>query len=730
MRFFWGVVTLFLQFFFLLTPVYAQFDYTSAVSLSLNGSASGTMDHNHSNYWWKITTTVDGSLYINTLASSGLEIDNYIYDQNGITQLSRYDFGGSHPEDQTHFNNLTPGTYYIRSNNYYLLTGSYTITSTFTPTKFENDPEPNDSAAVAAILPLNESRTGHLRFYGNGKTDLVDWWKITTTVDGSLYINTLSDSTLEIDNYIFDQDGKTQIAKYDFGGTHPEDQSHVNNLAPGTYYIKTLGYNGYGSYTVTSTFTPTKFENDPEPNDSAAVAATLPLNGSRTGHLRFYRNGGTDSVDWWKIITTVDGSLYINTLSDSTLEIDNYIYDQDGKTQIASYDFGGSHPEDQTHFNNLAPGTYYIKTLGYNGYGSYTITSTSTLARFMADQEPNSNRETALSLYTGATRYGHLGYYSSGITDTADFYSFNVPSGWDSLFVRIVSDSLIDVDAIIYNSIGNEILHNGASGIHTVMAVSKPTAGKYFLNIYRSSGFGSYAFILSNTWQDSVKVEESSPSQLEPPTDFQVADIPNDQGHTLKLTWTLSASENSNSVDFYRIFRSRLGTFTNPIPVSRFATLDSINFYDLTYTILIDSVAAGVKEYIDYGVPMNGITYYYWLQAVGTGGVSKPIAAGFATTVQEIAPLEFKVSDAWPNPFNPTTTIRYELPESAHIKLTVYDVLGKKVAVLEDGVKSAGVHDAIWNARNRNGGTNGSGVYFWLLETGPHRAHGKMMLLR
>ena len=216
----------------------------------------------------------------------------------------------------------------------------------------------------------------------------------------------------------------------------------------------------------------------------------------------------------------------------------------------------------------------------------------------------------------------------------------------------------------------------------------------------------------------------------EPPTNVSVADILYDNGHRLKLTWTPSVSENEGLVAWYRIYRSKSNVFTNPIPITRFTTVDSLNFYDMTYTILIDSVAAGIKEYIDNNVPLNGIKYYYWLQSVGTIGVSKPAPAGYATTVEENMPLEFQVSEASPNPFNPITTIRYQLPESGHVILTVYDVLGRKVAVLDDGLKEAGIHETSWNARSSRGATLGSGVYLWLLEAGSHRACGKMMHLR
>jgi hypothetical protein len=65
------------------------------------------------------------------------------------------------------------------------------------------------------------------------------------------------------------------------------------------------------------------------------------------------------------------------------------------------------------------------------------------------------------------------------------------------------------------------------------------------------------------------------------------------------------------------------------------------------------------------------------------------------------------VHDAYPNPFNPSAMIKFDLPEPSHVSLVVYDILGRKVAELENGLKGSGYHSSIWNATNV-----ASGVYF------------------
>ena len=62
--------------------------------------------------------------------------------------------------------------------------------------------------------------------------------------------------------------------------------------------------------------------------------------------------------------------------------------------------------------------------------------------------------------------------------------------------------------------------------------------------------------------------------------------------------------------------------------------------------------------------------------------------------------------------------------------MTVYDILGRKVAVLHDGYVSSGIHEAVWYGRDTNGVVLGNGIYLYTLRAGDYSAHGKVMLLR
>ncbi|MBT4484201.1 MAG: T9SS type A sorting domain-containing protein [Candidatus Latescibacteria bacterium] len=235
-------------------------------------------------------------------------------------------------------------------------------------------------------------------------------------------------------------------------------------------------------------------------------------------------------------------------------------------------------------------------------------------------------------------------------------------------------------------------------------------------------------FTISGEGELVIELKETV-LQLDPPGSVIIEDVPNDNGHRLSLTWTPSPSEVDGLVDWYRIFRSRSSVLTEPVPLSRFSSIDSLNAWDAHYTILIDSVAAGITQYIDQSIFYNGVPYYYWIQAARTAGESEKIAAGILAGY-ETTPLPFNIQPPYPNPFNAETTIHYELPNDCKVELVIYDILGRKVAVLENEHKHAGAHTTVWNGTNNEDISVVSGVYIFRLKADAITAHGKVLLVR
>jgi hypothetical protein len=88
-------------------------------------------------------------------------------------------------------------------------------------------------------------------------------------------------------------------------------------------------------------------------------------------------------------------------------------------------------------------------------------------------------------------------------------------------------------------------------------------------------------------------------------------------------------------------------------------------------------------------------------------------------------PSEIALEAAYPNPFNPTTTIGFALPEASEVRLVVYDVLGREVARLVDGRVEAGRHRMRFEA-----GSLPSGTYLYRLEAGSFVAVGQVLLVK
>lgn len=88
-------------------------------------------------------------------------------------------------------------------------------------------------------------------------------------------------------------------------------------------------------------------------------------------------------------------------------------------------------------------------------------------------------------------------------------------------------------------------------------------------------------------------------------------------------------------------------------------------------------------------------------------------------------PAEFELSQNYPNPFNASTIIKYELPYQSQVTIEVYDILGRKIATLQNGLQLAGYHQAIWRAEDV-----ASGVYFCKLQAGDYVETKKMILVK
>ena len=115
--------------------------------------------------------------------------------------------------------------------------------------------------------------------------------------------------------------------------------------------------------------------------------------------------------------------------------------------------------------------------------------------------------------------------------------------------------------------------------------------------------------------------------------------------------------------------------------------------------------------------------------AVGLGGTILRTTNGGVTFVEEkeidVIPTKYKLSQNFPNPFNPSTKIRYSVPQTSNVVIKVFDILGNEIEILIDEQKNAGTYEITWYAESLP-----SGIYFYRLQGGSFVETKKMVLMK
>lgn len=111
-------------------------------------------------------------------------------------------------------------------------------------------------------------------------------------------------------------------------------------------------------------------------------------------------------------------------------------------------------------------------------------------------------------------------------------------------------------------------------------------------------------------------------------------------------------------------------------------------------------------------------------------GSEEKVVAPPTTAEEGVTPLAFELEQNFPNPFNPTTTISFQLPSGQSVRIEVFNTLGRLVRVFDAGELAAGVHQINWDGRDIAGHQMGSGVYLYRIVTPDYVETKKMLLLK
>ncbi len=133
---------------------------------------------------------------------------------------------------------------------------------------------------------------------------------------------------------------------------------------------------------------------------------------------------------------------------------------------------------------------------------------------------------------------------------------------------------------------------------------------------------------------------------------------------------------------------------------------------------------AAARAYRD-ATAMPGRTYDYRLGALDRGGETFSIEMRI-----ELPAMPLTLFQNVPNPFNPSTRISFFLPDPDHVRIEIFDVSGRRIAVPVDGRYGAGRHSVHWNGTNTAGGAVASGVFYYRMTAGKATITKKLVLMR
>ncbi|MDH3216717.1 MAG: M6 family metalloprotease domain-containing protein [Candidatus Krumholzibacteria bacterium] len=174
-------------------------------------------------------------------------------------------------------------------------------------------------------------------------------------------------------------------------------------------------------------------------------------------------------------------------------------------------------------------------------------------------------------------------------------------------------------------------------------------------------------------------------------------------GTSVELTWQIWSDE---AIQGFRVLRRQTAAIA-------------------TETLNASLIAPHLRRFVDE-VFQPATSYHYILLVVLRDGSelrSQSVTARTASYALELHQNE-------PNPFNPSTRIRFSLPQRTHARLVIYDPSGRRLATLVDEIRGPGVQHVVWDGRNESGASVASGVYFYRLDVQSRVITKKLLLLK
>ena len=112
--------------------------------------------------------------------------------------------------------------------------------------------------------------------------------------------------------------------------------------------------------------------------------------------------------------------------------------------------------------------------------------------------------------------------------------------------------------------------------------------------------------------------------------------------------------------------------------------------------------------------------------------ITVQLAVGATVSLEEpqITPFEFALHQNYPNPFNPETKIQFDIAEKSHVNISIFNLVGQKVATLTNRTMDVGKYTVTWSGQNNEGVLLPSGMYFYEMNTSSYHSIKKLVLVK
>jgi len=292
-----------------------------------------------------------------------------------------------------------------------------------------------------------------------------------------------------------------------------------------------------------------------------------------------------------------------------------------------------------------------------------------------------------------------------------------------------ITDANVDItNSIVWENTGNEVWVNSGSATVTYSDIEGGYGGEGNIDadpLFMDANNGDYtlqapdspcidagtADLNGDGTEDITDYSGSAPdmgafeSNLPAPTGFQYYL----QSASVMLWWDPSTDEN---FQYFLLERSTDDLFVENV-VSNYLTSSSYTDEDLEFNTL----------------------YFYRVSYFSTDWSEYSETIALVLENLDISngnnmPISYKIHQNHPNPFNPVTTIRYDLPEDGLVNITIYDMMGRQISTLVSGQQTAGYNIVQWNATNTFGEAVSAGLYLYTIHAGKFTQTRKMVLLK